>query len=265
MVTVTDASRRRLPRRDYATTSRPSTGLLAAAAGLLLAAFCWAATAGPGLADAGSWERYTDLGRKALQAKNYSDAQAMFEAALLEAEQISPWDMRVGRSLNDLAATHYAQGQHPKVIEVLNRSLRVMQVGFGPTHPDVAQVLRNLAAVEYLEQDYASAEAHLLQALEIWRSNFGEDHAVIATTLKNLAGVYEAQSRHAEAAETLQLALTIGERVVGPNHESLTETRRQLADLRRIHGLLPPPAPATAPALFAEPSTPTRPFSRKSR
>ena len=197
------------------------------------------ASPGRGLAGEVAWERYSELGREALQAQDYGEARAMFEAALREAEQISPTDMRVGHSLNDLAATFYAEGSHAEVAELLSRALRVIEVGLGPDHPDVAQVLKNLAAVEYLKNDYPSAETHMLRAIEIWEATLGGDNKNVAAALNNLAGIYEAQGRHPEAAIALERSLLIWEGIVGPDHEAVVESRRQLTELQRVHGLLP--------------------------
>ena len=209
------------------------------AAGLLAALVLALAAPGQGRAGEVAWERYSELGRQALQSKNYPEAQGMFEAALREAEQISPWDMRVGHSLNDLAATYYAEGAHVEVAELLRRALRVIEVGLGPDHPDVAQVLKNLAAVEYLTNDYGSAETHMVRAVEIWEASLGSNNQSVAAALNNLAGIYEAQGRHPEAAIALERSLLIWEELVGPDHEAVVESRRQLAELQRVHGLLP--------------------------
>ncbi len=232
-------------RHPAATVPRASVGRivrsrLPALMACLLALLIFA-SASPGRVVAGevAWERYSELGRQALQARDYSEAREMFEAALREAEQISPTDMRVGHSLNDLAATFYAQGSHAEVAELLSRALQVIEIGLGPDHPDVAQVLKNLAAVEYLKNDYASAETHMLRAIEIWEASLGSDNKNVAAALNNLAGIYEAQGRHPEAAIALERSLLIWEGIVGPDHEAVVESRRQLTELQRIHGLLP--------------------------
>ena len=209
------------------------------AAGLLVALAMALAAPRAGAAGEVAWERYSELGRQALQEKKYGEAREMFEAALREAEQISPWDMRVGHSLNDLAATYYAEGGHAEVAELLARALRVIEVGLGSDHPDVAQVLKNLAAVEYLTNDYASAETHMVRAVEIWEASLGSENQSVAAALNNLAGIYEAQGRHPEAAIALERSLLIWEKLVGPDHEAVVESRRQLAELQRVHGLLP--------------------------
>ncbi len=214
------------------------------AAGLLVALAVALTAPQSGAAGEVAWERYSELGRQALQEKKYGEAREMFEAALREAEQISPWDMRVGHSLNDLAATYYAEGGHAEVAELLARALRVIEVGLGSDHPDVAQVLKNLAAVEYLTNDYASAETHMVRAVEIWEASLGSENQSVAAALNNLAGIYEAQGRHPEAAIALERSLLIWERLVGPDHEAVVESRRQLAELQRVHGLLPSAAAA---------------------
>ncbi len=230
-----------------------------------LAAVLSLASAGRSLADVAAWERYSELGRESLKAESFPEAQSMFEAALREAEQISPWDIRVGRSLNDLAATYYAQGRNDAVADLLSRSLRVIEIGLGKDHPDVAQVLKNLAAVQYLRGGFTQAEENLLRALKIWEKSYGQDHQVVAATLNNLAGIYEAQSKHAEAADALERSLRVWEKIVGPDHEAVTESRRQLAELRRVHGLLPPsePAPESRVAAAPPPSSALAPALNK--
>ena len=235
-----------VPRRRDARVARSRRHSLAAC---LLAVLVFALAApGRGFAGEVAWERYSELGRQALQARDYGEAREMFEAALREAEQISPTDLRVGRSLNDLAATYYAEGSHAEVAELLSRALRVIEVGLGPDHPDVAQVLKNLAAVEYLKNDYASAETHMRRAVEIWEATLGGDNKNVAAALNNLAGIYEAQGRHPEAAIALERSLLIWEGIVGPDHEAVVESRRQLTELQRVHGLLPSAVASEQPA-----------------
>ncbi len=241
----------RLQRRAAGCLAGPR--LAGLAAWLLVALAVALAAPRPAAAGEVAWERYSELGRQALQGQNYGEAREMFEAALREAEQISPWDMRVGHSLNDLAATYYAEGGHVEVAELLTRALRVIEVGLGPDHPDVAQVLKNLAAVQYLTNDYASAETHMVRAVEIWEASLGSENQSVAAALNNLAGIYEAQGRHPEAAIALERSLLIWEKLVGPEHEAVVESRRQLAELQRVHGLLP-----SAAASLQRPARPAR-------
>lgn len=203
-----------------------------------------------------SWDGLTVAGQAALQKGDYVDAQRKFEAALRLAEQFSPQDPRLGKSLNDLAAVYYAQQDFARAEPLLERSLAAIEQALGPDDPDVAQSLKNLAALHYLQGDYDEAEPLLQRSLIIWEEALGPEHPYVATVLSNLGGLYQAQNRYDEAEPLLERSLAIWEKQLGPDHPAVAQSRQLLEQLAAARsaaerGDTPPQlaAPSAAPSL----------------
>lgn len=188
------------------------------------------------LAQDGLWQGYVDSGQAALREQNYAEAEEQFLAAIDAAERFSPQDPRLGKTLNNLAAVYYVQGDYARAVPLLARAAEEIERVLGPSDPDVAQALKNLAAVHYLRQDYAAAEPLLRRALDIWEAAVGSDHPYVATVLSNLAGLYQAQGRFADAQPLLVRALTIWEGLLGTDHPDVVESRKRLQELRQAQG-----------------------------
>ncbi len=178
-----------------------------------------------------SWDGLTVAGQAALQKGDYADAQRKFGEALRLAEQLSPQDPRLGKSLNDLAAVYYAQQDFARAQPLLERSLAAIEQALGADDPDVAQSLKNLAALHYLQGNYAEAEPLLLRSLTIWEEALGPEHPYVATVLSNLGGLYQAQNRYDDAEPLLERSLAIWEKQLGPEHPAVAQSRQLLEQL----------------------------------
>ena len=200
--------------------------------GLSLLAFCCLVAASPLQAQGSAWEALIKGAEAALERKDFASAEEQLKAALEAAERFPAGDPRLGKTLNNLAAIYYAQGDYERAEPLLRRAVEAMEQALGPHDPDLAQSLKNLAALYYLEGDYVAAEPLLMRSLAIWERAVGSDHPYVATLLSNLAGLYQAQGRYNRAEPLLVRSLGIWETVLGPNHPDVAKSRQMLERLQ---------------------------------
>ena len=115
--------------------------------GLPLLALCCFMAAAPAQAQGSSWESLIKGAEAALERKDFTSAEEQLKAALDAAERFPPGDPRLGKTLNNLAAIYYAQGDFGRAEPLLRRGVEAMEQALGPNDPDLAQGLKNLAAV----------------------------------------------------------------------------------------------------------------------
>ena len=108
------------------------------------------------------WQQIYDAGREAYERADYSRSQKMFAAAVKEAERFPDPDLRLARSLNNLAAAYAAQEKYAEAEPLYRRALAILEKVRGPDHPDVATALSNYAAL--LQATNRGAEAAKLEA-----------------------------------------------------------------------------------------------------
>lgn len=115
-------------------------------------------------AQGGLWDTYTATGVKAYRQGNYPEAERQFKAAIKEAEGFGLLDLRLARSLSDLALLYSAQVKYAQTEALYKRALAIYDKVLGPVHSDVAASLNNLAGV-YVRQDAIAMGPSLLSAV----------------------------------------------------------------------------------------------------
>ena len=94
-----------------------------------------------------NWISYNNAGTEALEQGRYAEAEEQFLAALKEAENFGPEDLRLARSLNELARLYHAEDKYAEAEPLYQRSLAIWEKTLGPEHPNVATSLENYAAL----------------------------------------------------------------------------------------------------------------------
>ncbi|HSE58604.1 MAG TPA: tetratricopeptide repeat protein, partial [Nitrospiraceae bacterium] len=130
-----------------------------------------------------SWEETLAAGQRALEQRNYAEAERQFRAAVEKAEAFGQEDRRVAVSLSQLADVYAAQRRYVEAEPVYGRALAIYQVVHGEDHPDVAAMLNNLGVVHRLHGQFSEAEPLLKRALAIKEKVHGPDHVEVAVTL----------------------------------------------------------------------------------
>lgn len=108
------------------------------------------------------WQADYDAGKASYQRGQYAEAEKMFAAAVDDAQGFGADDLRLAKSLHNLAAVYGAQGKYAKAAPLYARALAILEKAEGPGSPDVATCMENYAAV--LRELGRRAEAEQLEA-----------------------------------------------------------------------------------------------------
>ena len=201
--------------------------------GVCLLALCLAAL---GSCSQPSWEEAMTAGQQAVAQGRYNDAERIFSAAVVKAEQFGSGDPRVAQALSGLAQAYALQNKHAEAEPVYLRALKIYQTVHGETHPDVAATLNNLGVLYRRHGQYADAEPLLVRAVAIKEQVFGPDHLELALTLKNLAQLYASQGQFDRAEPLMRRIVAIREKVQGVHPDvaqSLDEHAMLLRQMKR--------------------------------
>jgi tetratricopeptide (TPR) repeat protein len=152
------------------------------------------------------WEEHHQAGVAAYRAKNYSEAEKQFKAALVEAEPFSTDDPRLILTLNNLAEVYRFQSKHSQATPYLQRLVNISETNFGPDHPNVAAHLNNLAGNYRAQGKLAEAEPLYKRTLGIWERILGPDNSLVLFALKNYVDLLRQMGRDADV-ETYQSRL----------------------------------------------------------
>lgn len=97
------------------------------------------------------FEQLTADAEKAYAARDYPEAQKLFEQAVKETEKLEKNDKRVPTTYYNLALVFQAAGNYAESEKVMSKALEMMSYLYGAEHQRVAQVYMDLADL-YLEQ-----------------------------------------------------------------------------------------------------------------
>ncbi len=180
-----------------------------------------------------SWEEAMAAGQQAVAQSRYGDAERIFSAAVVKAEQSGPEDIRVAQALSGLAQAYTAQNKHAEAEPAYLRALKIYQMVRGETHADVAATLNNLGVLYRRHGQYADAEPLLVRAAAIKEKVFGMEHLELALTLKNLAQLYAGQGQFDKAEPLMRRIVVIREKTQGAAHPDVAQSLDEHAMLLR--------------------------------
>ena len=179
------------------------------------------------------WETYLNAGSKAYQEAHYTEAETNLLAALKEAENFGPQDIRLGKTLNELARLDEAQGKYGEAEKLYKRSLQIRETALGPNHTDVSASLNHLAILYQEQSKYSEAEPLFKRSLQINEAALGPN---LAGSLNNLAGLYQLQGKYAEAEPLYKRSLQVKETALGPNHLDVALSLNNLGSIYQDQG-----------------------------
>ncbi len=162
-----------------------------------------------------SWWRYKELAEIAAQRGNYSQAEAMWLAALIECKDFEENDERLALTLDNLASLYYLLGRYEQAELFCKRAFDVTVKALGGEHSRVATCLNNLAGIYYNQKRYQQAEPICLEVLAIYERLKGPDHRDVGMAANNLAMLYHAQGKLTFAEKYYLQAIRIRTRVLG--------------------------------------------------
>ncbi|MCA1971669.1 MAG: toll/interleukin-1 receptor domain-containing protein [Caenispirillum sp.] len=176
-------------------------------------------------ADLLSWlGRYHSEGGRAREAE-----RAYRLAAETQAEHLGPEHPDTLTSMNNLASTLRAQGQHAEARALQQEVLLTRRRVLGVEHPDTLTSLNNLALTVQAQGRHAEAQALQQEVLSARRRVLGAEHPGTLTSLNNLALTLNAQGRHAEARVLQEEVLSVLRRGLGSEHPDTLTSMNNLA------------------------------------
>jgi CHAT domain-containing protein/tetratricopeptide (TPR) repeat protein len=135
------------------------------------------------------------------------------------------------RSLNNLAVSYLAVGDHAAALPLLRQAVEIERTARGENHPDYARSLFNLAESYSRMGDYAAALSAERQGVDIIRASLGECHPLYAQSLNNLALTYARMGKLSEALPLCRQAVELWRAALSENHPHYADGLRALASL----------------------------------
>jgi tetratricopeptide (TPR) repeat protein len=155
----------------------------------------------PAIADEQKWVDYSEQGMAAYKKGNDAQAERLLAAAVEEARQFDPSDMRLARSLHNLATVYSSQSKWPQAESTLKEALAVKEKALGATNAEVARTLNNLGVVYFNQYEYKQAEACYKRVLAIDQKDLSATHPERITSRENYALLLRRTGRDKEAAQ----------------------------------------------------------------
>jgi len=164
------------------------------------------------LASEAEWKALVEEGNESFAKERYSVAEIKFKDALelaeklLELQTVNPEvegqslpqeassdsstkkldaQIRLTKSLNNLAALYHVQGKYGMAEELYEKCLDLKLNIYGEEHLEVAVNLHNLAVLHSAKRTFLKAELLYKRALEIREKLLGADHQDLIPVLRN--------------------------------------------------------------------------------
>ncbi len=201
---------------------------LAIVTGLILASPCLADT----------WEESIETGEKAYKNHHIHKAEQALLAALKETEKLDPEDVKVARTLNDLAVVYNEEGRNKEAEPYYLRALKIRELKLGHYDLAVADTLNNLGNLYKDIRNYPEAEKTYKRAFEIYKKDDikGATDEYLAMTCNNMGRLYIVWGKIDEAIPLLKRSIEIGDKALGEDNEHVVDTVGKLAKIYEQQG-----------------------------
>lgn len=161
------------------------------------------------------WWHYKKSAELAAKNGNYSQAEAMWLAALIECKDFQNDDERLALTLDNLASLYYSLGRYEQAELFCKRAFDVVVNAWGGENTKVASCLNNLAGIYYNMKRYEQAEPICVEVLSIYEKLKGPEHRDVGMAANNLAMLYHAQKKLLFAEKYYLQAIRIRTRELG--------------------------------------------------
>jgi|688.fasta_scaffold207477_2 tetratricopeptide (TPR) repeat protein len=165
------------------------------------------------------WWHYKELAELAARNGNYSQAEAMWLAALIECNNSPDVDIedheRLAVTLDNLASLYYSLGRYEQAELFCKRAFDVVMTAYGSENSKVASCLNNLAGIYYNQKRYEKALPICIEVLGLYKKLKGPDHHDVGMAANNLGMLYHAQNELNLAEEYYLQAIRIRTKVLG--------------------------------------------------
>jgi tetratricopeptide (TPR) repeat protein len=160
---------------------------------------------------------------------------------------LTAWDLDLGDAFNNLGRVYQTKRQYAKAEDAYKRSLQLMTIRFGPTHPNLSTPLDNVGSLYRDMGRYKEAEEHLQRSLTIQEQpGILIDEAAVMHTLYELSKTYIRENAKVRAEEVLAQASKLArKRVLArempealeilETYSAILKDRSNPTDAQRLH------------------------------
>ncbi len=201
--------------------------LLACALGALLISFANR----PLRAQAGRWDQAISAGERALEARDYEQAETQFQAALDQTAGFSSTDPRRAKTLARMARLYRAQGDFAKPETIYRDALAAAEAAHGLEASEYAAYLHEVGGYYHARRKYDFAEEYYTKAFALRVKTLGREHVDVAQSINDLGVLYENQARLDKSEVYFPHALSIREKLLGADHLDTIATAEHFARL----------------------------------
>ncbi len=184
-----------------------------------------------GLPEDSTWGTLDQVGVRAYEQGDFTEAQQLLEGAVKEAEKFPPEDLRLASSLNNLGRCLLEQGLLDNAEPVFKRALTIREKKAGADSVEVAEILNSLGTLYELKKKPEDAEQSFQKALTIRQRKLGPEHVEVAITLNDLGNLYAGEGKTDQAETLLKNALAIRYKKMGKDSPDLAAVNVNLAGL----------------------------------
>ncbi len=186
----------------------------------------------PNSSYADEWSKNIEAGETAYKAGENAEAEQDFNLALKEAESFGPNDVRLARTLNDLAVIYDEARKYDASEENYKRAIEIYVKSEKENAPALADAINNLANLYKDQKRYKYAEPLYKRAIDLYQEIYGanSNSQYLAMAFNNLACLYLAENKDEEAIPLFKRAIDIGDQALGPNNVHVMDMVGRLAN-----------------------------------
>ncbi|HEY9783991.1 MAG TPA: tetratricopeptide repeat protein [Candidatus Obscuribacterales bacterium] len=152
---------------------------------------------------------YCDVGERAFEKGDYTEAETLLTEALKEAEAYGEADPWLNKALFALGRFYVDYGWKEKAETLLKRALLLREKIFGKDSLQVAEVDNELGVLEQIKERYDAAGEFFRKALAIYEKSAGAASESVAKTLNYVGRNLSLEGKAEEAKSVLMRALAV--------------------------------------------------------
>ncbi|NJL14486.1 MAG: tetratricopeptide repeat protein, partial [Microscillaceae bacterium] len=190
-----------------------------------------------GLLIAQDWTLLDSLGNKARKARDYKQAYALYNRALLKARREKhPQHLSEALANRSMGNLFEEVGQYAQALGFYQTGIDLLRP-HREMHPkDYAKLLNNQGLTYYNLAQLPKAEENWSEILLIYEKLYGKEHLDYVGTLSNLGVLCLDRGQYLQAEKYFKEALPIREKLAGKDHVDYAATMTHLGNLYRPWG-----------------------------
>lgn len=202
---------------------------------MVLVAALAAFSADRGRAQDRAWDESIASARRALESKQFDQAERILRRARSRSRGFEPDDPRRVVPLMELAKLHLDRGDYARPEQLYREADPIARHAWGAESPEYASLMNDIGRYYHLRVRFDEAERFYRLGFGIRVRLLGREHPDVAASVNNLAVLYENQVLYAKAESYYRTALAIREKSLGPQHADTILTLEHFA--RLLHKL----------------------------